>query len=433
MDNTFIDKAVDHAKKATTFDRAGEHVSALGEYQLALTCFMTGLKYEKNPARKQVITERVKSYLDRAEQIKKFLAEKDARPSPDAPAAAPPGGAAVAPAKPKDKKGGKGDKKEEEDEKLKTALATAIVREKPNVRWADVAGLETAKAALREAVVLPLKFPQFFTGKRQPWKGILMYGPPGTGKTYLAKAVATEVDSTFFSISSSDLVSKWQGESEKCVKALFTMAEEEQPSIVFVDEIDALCSARSDNESEASRRIKTEFLVRMSALPSGVLVLGATNIPWGLDSAIRRRFERRIYIPLPDPEARTEMIRIHTAGTPVELAEEHFAMLAEECEGFSGADINIAVREALLEPVRRVQTATHFRMVTKDGGRFWEPCAGGAPGAEEKSLMDIPSEMIAAPAATLSDFRAAFGKVKPSVGPEDLAGHDKFTEEFGSS
>merc|ERR1712070_1045681 len=142
--------------------------------------------------------------------------------------------------------------------KMKQQLGGAIVTEKPNVKWSDVAGLDLAKDALKEAVILPVKFPQFFTGKRQPWKGILLYGPPGTGKSYLAKAVATEANSTFFSVSSSDLVSKWMGESERLVKQLFNLARENRPSIIFIDEIDALCGPRGEGESEASRRIKTE-------------------------------------------------------------------------------------------------------------------------------------------------------------------------------
>jgi vacuolar protein-sorting-associated protein 4 len=238
-------------------------------------------------------------------------------------------------------------------------LAGAILQDKPNVRWTDVAGLvgslawppvflksdihptflqDAAKAALKEAVSLPIKFPNLFTGKRSPWKGILLFGPPGTGKTYLAKAVATEADSTFLSVSSSDLVSKWMGESERLVKQLFSMARELRPAIIFVDEIDSLCGARGEGESEASRRIKTEFLVQMQGVGNdtrGILVLGATNTPWALDPALRRRFERRIYIPLPDKDARVTMFKIHIGDTPVEIYEEDYEKLGEMTEGWA--------------------------------------------------------------------------------------------------
>lgn len=163
--------------------------------------------------------------------------------------------------------------------------------EKPNVKWEDVAGLEFAKTSLKEAIILPSKFPDIFVGIRKPWKGILLYGPPGTGKTFLAKACATQANSTFFSISSSDLMSKYVGESEKLIKSLFHMAHEKAPSIIFIDEIDSLAGARSEGENESSRRVKTEFMVQMQGVgnnTSGVLVLGATNLPWALDSAIRR-------------------------------------------------------------------------------------------------------------------------------------------------
>lgn len=196
-----------------------------------------------------------------------------------------------------------------EVKKLRAGLAGAIITEKPNVKWDDVAGLEAAKESLKEAVILPIKFPHLFTGKRTPWRGILLYGPPGTGKSYLAKAVATEAKGTFFSVSSSDLVSKWQGDSERCVphscllptgysitlrlvRQLFEMARENKPAIIFIDEVDSLAGSRNEQESEGSRRIKTEFLVQMNGVghdDTGVLVLGATNIPWQLDNAIKRR------------------------------------------------------------------------------------------------------------------------------------------------
>ena len=176
---------------------------------------------------------------------------------------------------------------------MQGALSGAIVTEKPNVKWEDVKGLDGAKESLKEAIILPIKFPQLFNESRQPWKGILLYGPPGTGKSYLAKACATECDSTFFSISSADLVSKWQGESERLVKNLFEMARKMKPSLIFIDEVDSLCGKRTEGENESSRRIKTEFLVQMDGCgkaTEGILVMGATNTPWELDEAFRRRF-----------------------------------------------------------------------------------------------------------------------------------------------
>lgn len=145
--------------------------------------------------------------------------------------------------------GNKGNSNNNENNQLKGQVSEAIVTEKPNVKWEDVSGLENAKNALKEAVVLPIKFPEIFTGSRKPWKGILMYGPPGTGKTFLAKACATEAEGTFFSVSSSDLMSKYVGESEKLIKSLFNLAREKKPSIIFIDEIDSMCGNRSDGEN----------------------------------------------------------------------------------------------------------------------------------------------------------------------------------------
>ncbi|CAN0032460.1 unnamed protein product, partial [Phaeothamnion confervicola] len=199
--------------------------------------------------------------------------------------------------------------------------------------------------------------------------GILLYGPPGTGKSFLAKAVATEADSVFFAISSSDLVSKWQGESEKLVRNLFSMAREHERAIIFIDEIDSMCGSRSEGENDSARRIKTEFLVQMQGVGNthdGILVLGATNVPWELDPAIRRRFEKRIYIPLPEQEARSIMFKLNLGDTPNSLTDEDFDNLAAMAEGCSGSDISVVTRDALMEPLRKCQAAK-FWMSDADG------------------------------------------------------------------
>merc|ERR1712198_247387 len=296
----------DLVTKATEEDQNKNYAEALKLYEHAVEYFLHAIKYEaQSDKAKESIRAKCVQYLERAEKLKKYVHGKQKKPIKEGSSS---GGSKKDSGK--DSKEGDSDSDSNEDpekKKMMTKLEGAIVMEKPNIKWSDVAGLDAAKESLKEAVILPIKFPHLFTGKRKPWRGILLFGPPGTGKSFLAKAVATEADSTFFSVSSADLVSKWLGESEKLVKNLFEMAREKSPAIIFIDEVDSLTGQRSDNESESARRIKTEFLVQMQGVGNdndGVLVLGATNIPWVLDAAIRRRFEKRIYIDLPEANAR---------------------------------------------------------------------------------------------------------------------------------
>lgn len=227
-----------------------------------------------------------------------------------------------------------------------------IVVRGDEVHWDDIAGLDGAKKALKEAVVYPFLRPDLFSGLREPARGMLLFGPPGTGKTMLARSVATESKSTFFSVSSSSLTSKWHGESEKLVRALFGLAKVLAPSIIFVDEIDSLLSARSSgSEHEASRRSKTEFLVQWSDLQraaagreqsarekkegdaSRVLVLAATNMPWDIDEAARRRFVRRQYIPLPEHHVREQQLRKLLSHQHHELSDADIEVLVHVTEG----------------------------------------------------------------------------------------------------
>ncbi|XP_055830854.1 protein SUPPRESSOR OF K(+) TRANSPORT GROWTH DEFECT 1-like [Solanum dulcamara] len=431
MYSNFKEQAVAFVKQAVEEDNAGNYAKALPLYMNALEYFKTHLKYEKNPKIKEAITQKFVEYLRRAEEIRSVLDEGGGGPTSNGDAAV----ASRAKSKPKNGGGGEGD--DSENVKLRSGLNSAIIREKPNVKWNDVAGLESAKQALQEAVILPVKFPQFFTGKRRPWRAFLLYGPPGTGKSYLAKAVATEADSTFFSVSSSDLVSKWMGESEKLVSNLFQMARESSPSIVFIDEIDSLCGQRGEgSESEASRRIKTEILVQMQGVghddDKKVLVLAATNTPYSLDQAIRRRFDKRIYIPLPDLKARQHMFKVHLGDTPHNLTESDFEQLARKTEGFSGSDISVCVNEVLFEPVRKTQDAEFF-IKTSDG--LWVPCGPRQPGAIQTNMQELAAKGLASkitpPPISIRDFDRVLWKQKPTVSKADLEVHERFTKEFG--
>ncbi|KAF7732749.1 Vacuolar protein sorting-associated protein 4 [Apophysomyces ossiformis] len=429
----FLAKAIEIVKKATEEDHKGNHKEAYTHYQNALEYFMTAIKYERNDKLKEPIRKRFVEYLDRAEMLKEYLnnQEKEAVASNGT-------------SKTK-KKQGSGSAEDDDDDpemkKMRASLTGAILTEKPNVRWDDVAGLEGAKEAIKEAVILPIKFPHFFTGKRKPWRGILLYGPPGTGKSYLAKAVATEANSTFFSVSSSDLVSKWLGESERLVRNLFQMARENRPAIVFIDEVDSLCGSRGEGESEAARRIKTEFLVQMNGVGNdmdGVLVLGATNIPWQLDNAIRRRFEKRIYIPLPDAHARAAMFALNVGSTPCTLTQADYKELAAMTDGYSGSDIAVLVRDALMQPIRKVQSATHFKWVDAPSRqdpsvikKQLTPCSPGDVGAQEMTWSDIEADQLLEPDLTFKDFLKAVQSARPTVNAADIEQHVRFTDDFG--
>ncbi|CAL5410122.1 unnamed protein product [Camellia sinensis] len=241
---------------------------------------------------------------------------------------------------------------------LAESLIRDIIRGSPDVKWESIKGLENAKRLLKEAVVMPIKYPKYFTGLLSPWKGILLFGPPGTGKTMLAKAVATECNTTFFNISASSVVSKWRGDSEKLVKVLFELARHHAPSTIFLDEIDAIISQRGEgrSEHEASRRLKTELLIQMDGLTRSdelVFVLAATNLPWELDAAMLRRLEKRILVPLPEPEARRAMFE-ELLPSLTDEEKLPYDLLVENTEGFSGSDIRLVCKEAAMQPLRRL-------------------------------------------------------------------------------
>ncbi|KAM5157241.1 fidgetin-like protein 1 isoform 2-T2 [Mantella aurantiaca] len=299
------------------------------------------------------------------------------------------------------------------DERLKNIepkmielIMSEIMDHGPPLNWDDIAGLEFAKTTIKEIVVWPMLRPDIFTGLRGPPKGILLFGPPGTGKTLIGKCIACQSGATFFSISASSLTSKWVGEGEKMVRALFTVARCHQPAVIFIDEIDSLLSQRGETEHESSRRIKTEFLVQLDGATTSsedrILVVGATNRPQEIDEAARRRLVKRLYIPLPEESARKQIVVSLMSREHCSLTEQDVASIVLQADGFSGADMTQLCREAALGPIRSIQ-AMDIATITAEQVR--------------------PISFI--------DFQNAFQVVKPSVSKKDLELYENWNKTFG--
>ncbi|CAJ0605177.1 unnamed protein product [Cylicocyclus nassatus] len=209
-------------------------------------------------------------------------------------------------------------------------------------KFSDIAGLAEAKSALFEALVDPVQYPEWFeSSDLKPWKAVLLYGPPGTGKSILSQAIVRETGSLLYQVSSSDLISTWSGQSEKLIRELFDHAiAQTKTAVIFIDEVDSLCRTRCSSEDDANRRVKTELLVQLQRLytTSNVVLICATNCPWDLDPAFMRRFEKKIYIGLPDVEARIAMLNQRLMHTTMQ-ADVSRIWIAEITDGFSGDDI----------------------------------------------------------------------------------------------
>lgn len=291
------------------------------------------------------------------------------------------------------------------DEYILERISKEILETGLDITWEDIVGLEDVKRAINEIVLWPMMRPDIFTGLRGPPKGLLLFGPPGTGKTMIGKCIASQCKATFFSISASSLTSKWVGEGEKMVRALFYLARKMSPSVIFVDEIDSLLSQRSDNENEGSRRIKTEFLVQFDGArvddKDRILVIGATNRPQEIDEAARRRLVKRIYVALPEFCSRRQMIQQLLSDYPNEIAEEELDEIARATEGYSGSDMFNLCREATLEPLREIKDISSFK---------------------PEDTRDICAQ----------DFHNSMRQIRKSVSTKDLAGYSEWNELFGS-
>lgn len=285
-----------------------------------------------------------------------------------------------------------------------------LVRE-PNVQWESIAGLTQVKRLLRQnLVILPMR-PDIAKGLLSPWRSVLFYGPPGTGKTFLAKAVATECKRTFFNVTSATITSRFLGESEKLVTYLFNLAEEMQPSTIFFDEIDSIASQRgSQGEHEASRRMKAQLLTRLEGIDgtdaSSVFVMAATNFPWDLDEALLRRFQKRVYIPLPDEAGREAILTMHIGENM--SSDFDTAGFVKKLEGYSCADIANLCRD--------VAQAALDKQTDNLDTQQW---------------LSMPAE-DARVVVTNADFEAAMKRRKSSVDPATIKKYEQWRQLKGA-
>jgi vacuolar protein-sorting-associated protein 4 len=402
-DSKMLKYAKQIAGQAIAFDRAKNYREATINYIKAAEILVECTKYTRNANMKQMWSDKATEYLDRAEELKNMGKKKVRLRSSSKPST--------------ERKEGEEPEEEEEEEELteeelemeKMVMGTVLI-EKPDTSWEDIAGLPEPKQALREAVVLPLLRPNLFTGARKPWSGILLFGPPGCGKTMLAKAAANEIKCTFFVADSASIMSKWLGESEKLVRALFDVARRKAPSIVFFDEIDSVAGTRGGGgEGGGERRLKTQLLQEIQGVKGGgsdtkklLTIMAATNRPWDLDSAFLRRFERKIYTPLPDIESREAIFAYHTRGIEKEDSVD-FKELAEITEGYSGSDIAIVCREVIMRPIRELDKS------------------GSLEGNSDVNVRPITRE----------DFDAALRKIRPTVSDEEIQRFEDWREEYG--
>jgi len=365
--------AAKFANEAVQFDRQGAKTNAISRYQRTIEILlkMTSL-YPEAPQNKL--------YMQQVDNCKRRIKElKDGTLPPV---------------------------EEGDRPSLKLAkLAQLVLTEKPDVKWNEIANLRDAKKAIEESIVFPVKRPDLFP---LGWpKGILFFGPPGCGKTLLAAAIATEIDAVFYSVDAPSIMSKWLGESEKNVAELFTAArrsvEEGHPVIIFIDEIDSLVGIRGD-EVGGEVRTRNQFLKEMDNIldkknPSHVYIVGATNKPWALDEPFIRRFQKRIYVPLPGTEARREMFHICTKN--LKLARDiDQELIVQKTAGYSGSDLRDIFQGAQTRVVRE----------------FFE-------GNTIKSQGQARS-------ITMEDINEILKRRKPSVSTQMLTLYDKWFETY---
>ena len=412
-DNGQVEAAVAKLKDARRFDDSKQYSTAVMLYEEGLRLLIERHQQESDEPKRAVILKTVEEYMARAERCKQLAQAK--RPDHDNYGARPrPPKVPVRRTPPKAPRRRSPPPPVQAPENIvRDPFEARVLQEMLDgssaVRWADVAGLEAAKRTLKEAVVLPNLRPDLYRGLRAPPRGVLLFGPPGTGKTFLAKAVATESNAkSFFAASAASLTSKYVGESEKMVRALFRIARERQPSVIFLDEVDSLLSARGDGDQESSRRMKTEFLVQLDGAGTSredrILFMAATNRPWDLDDALLRRVPRRVLIPLPDATARRVILDglLDRGDVAQKISSSDRAAIVNATENYSASDLRLLAEDAVQEPLRELG-----ERIASINIKDVRPCKK-------------------------TDFAKALRVIKPSADASLLQRYDEWAQKFGT-
>ena len=380
------------ATDAIKYDSQGTRGMAITNYQKASESLHKLMRLYPDSKLNKIYAVRMKSYQDRikALQTTQFT---DAEPVVDPTAS-------------------QGEQKTSLANHIKNNFDDMIMKEKPDVRWIDVIGIDDAKNALRESIVYPTKRPDLFP---IGWpRGILLYGPPGCGKTVLAAATANELDGYFINVDGSSMMSKWLGEAEKNVSRLFKMARsyaerEGKPVILFIDELDSLLGERT-NEIGGEVRSRNQFLTELDGINGKgkdirLYVIGATNKPWSLDLPFLRRFQKRIYVSLPSLEAREKLFVLYT--NPLKLdGRVRSHTLASIFDGYSASDIKDICQAVQLKVVNELFSKSDYK----------EPVAGENP-SEPRDI-------------SMKDFRESLTRRKPSVSMDMIKAYYKWSEQY---
>ena len=380
-----------YASEAIKFDSQGARGMAISHYQQAIDALVKLLQLYPHSKLNQIYKERCNSYHNRITALQQA---GGVEPAVDPKASA------------KDQKASVQRQETEND------FEDLVMKEKPDVTWAQVIGLEDAKNALRESIIYPAKRPDLFP---LGWpKGMLLYGPPGTGKTMLAAATANEMDGYFINVDASAMMSKWLGEAEKNVSKLFNMArhyaeKEGKPVILFVDEVDSLLGSRT-SEVGGEVRTKNQFLTEMDGVNGKgkdllLYVIGATNKPWSLDWPFLRRFQKRIYVSLPSQLAREYLFKEYTEPLRKSIRVNP-AELAKMFDGYSASDIKDICQAAQIKTVHEIFNSPDYH----------EPVEGETP-VQPRDL-------------TTADFREIMTRRRPSVSTEMIRAYHKWSEQF---